>query len=155
MKKQIAVIMIVAASACAVYAQQPAAQQPAGEQKAAAAVTVVKMVTAAGVEKREAVGETAAFDASVTQVYTWAKLTAETTPVTVKHVYYLDGKKVREIPLQVTASPYRLWSVKNVTPGSWKVEFTDEAGKVLAEAAFTVGQAAQEPVKEPAKAPAK
>ncbi len=136
MKKYLLVSAIVAAAACAVYAQTAPA-----EQKKAPAIKVEKIVTAASVEKREPVGEAAAFDGAA-QVYTWTKITAEQLPTTIKHIYYLNGKNVREITLTVHTSPYRAWSVKNVVPGDWKVDVTDEAGNVLATASFTVTAAA-------------
>lgn len=147
MKKYLALAVILAAAG-AVRAQTAPA-----EQKAAPAIKVEKIATASSVEKREPVGEKAAFDAATTQVYTWTKIVAEQVPATIKHVYYLNDKMVREITLQVTTVPYRVWSVKNVVPGNWKVEVTDEAGKVLATATFTVGEAAKAPAApaEPAK----
>lgn len=153
MKKYLIVSAIIAAAACAVYAQAPAAAPAATPAatpeavKAAPAIKVEKIVVAAGVENREPVGEAATFAAG--KVYTWTKISAETTPVTIKHVYYHEGKMVREIELKVNSSPYRVWSWKNVTPGSWKVEVTDEAGAVLAASEFTVTE--NKPAEEPAK----
>ena len=153
MKKYLIVAAIIAAAACAVYAQAPAAAPEAA--KAAPAIKVEKIVVAAGVENREPVGEAATFDKSAGKVFTWTRISAEATPATIKHVYYHEGKMVREIELKVSSSPYRVWSWKNVTPGSWKVEVTDEAGAVLASSEFTVTEtkSAEEPVKkeEPAK----
>lgn len=47
-------------------------------------------------------------------------------------------KKAAEVELQIGGSPWRVWSAKNVRPGNWKVEVTDENGAVLAAAVFTV-----------------
>jgi hypothetical protein len=150
MNKYIAASALVAAFACAVCAQTPApaAQKPAADQKAAPAeqkaapeIKVEKIATAASVENREPVNETTTFDANVGKVYTWTKVTAANVPAKIKHVYYKDGKMVREIELAVSSSPFRVWSWKNVTPGSWKVEVTDEAGNVLSSAEFTVSEA--------------
>jgi len=152
MKKYLLVSAIIAATACAVYAQTPAAAPEAA--KAAPTVKVEKLVIAASVENREPVGEAASFDKSAGKVFVWTKISAENTPVTIKHVYYHEGKMVREIELKVSSSPYRVWSWKNVTPGKWKVDVTDEAGTVLSSAEFTVtdGAAAPEaPKKEETK----
>ena len=152
MKKYLLVSAIIAAAACAVYAQTPAAAPAAAPEaaKAAPAIKVEKITVATGVENREPVGEAAAFDSTAGKVFTWTKISAETTPVTIKHVYYREGKMVREIELKVNSSPYRVWSWKNVTPGSWKVEVTDEAGTVLATSEFTVtgAKAVEETVKK-------
>jgi hypothetical protein len=139
MRKQLLISAVLAATVCAAYAQTAPE-----EQKAAPAIKVERLVTAASVEKREPVGETSSFDSATTQVYTWTKITAEQVPATIKHVYYHNDKMVREIPLTVNSSPYRVWSVKNVIPGNWKVDITDEAGTVLASAVFTVAAAAGE-----------
>ncbi|MDO8805100.1 MAG: DUF2914 domain-containing protein [Elusimicrobiota bacterium] len=142
MKKNLLISAILAATACAAYAQTAPE-----EQKAAPAIKVEKIVTAASVENREPVGETSTFDSTTTQVYTWTKITSEQVPAAIKHVYYHNDKLVREITLSVNSSPYRVWSVKNVTPGNWKVDVTDEAGTVLASATFTVGGPAPEAAK--------
>ena len=161
MKNVILAITFAAVSGYA-HAQTPA-QEPAKTGDAAASVKaekpepaktadaavikVEKMVTAASVENKEPVNETTTFDKTVQRVYTWTKLTTTEAPVKIKHIYYADDKKVVEIELDVTATTYRVWSYKSVWPGSWKVETTDETGKVLAVVTFTVSSAA------PAKAP--
>lgn len=137
MKKYIAAMAVVAGVSCALYAQAPAQEKPA-----APAVKVEKIVTAAGVENREPVGESSAFAAGTERIYTWTKISAAQPPVKIKHVYYLNDKKVSEFELAVNGSPYRVWSWKNVRPGSWKVEVVDEAGAVLASVVFTVAAAA-------------
>jgi len=135
----------LAAAVCAANAQTTPAEQPAEmktekslEQQPAPEIKVEKIVTATSVEKREPVGETSSFDKGTTQVYTWTKITAEKVPTTIKHVYYLEEKMVREISLKINSSPYRVWSVKNVVPGNWRVDVTNEDGTVLASAVFTV-----------------
>jgi len=119
-----------------VHAQTP--DQGSAPAPAAAAIKVEKIVTAPAVENREPVSEASAFDATVGRVYTWTKIAAAEVPVKIKHVYYADDKKVREIELEVKAKTYRVWSNKSVWPGNWKVEVTDEAGAVLATVTFTV-----------------
>lgn len=150
MRKHLLTAAIVAAAACAAYAQTTPA-----EAKPAPAIKVEKIAIAASVEKREPVGETSSFDSTVTQVYTWTKITAEQVPTTIKHVYYLNDEMVREITLTINSSPYRVWSVKNVTPGNWKVDVTDEAGTVLSSAVFTVAAGAATAAAKPAPEPAK
>ncbi|KAF0124054.1 MAG: hypothetical protein FD189_2553 [Elusimicrobia bacterium] len=135
MKKYIIAAAMVAAAACALYAQAGTD----GEKPAAPAVKVEKIVTAAGVEEKEPVGEAKAFGEDTTRVFTWTRIAAEQPPVTVTHNYYFGGKRVAQVELDIKSSPYRVWSSKAVGPGEWKVEVTDEAGKVLATARFTVG----------------
>lgn len=173
MKKLLAATMLVTVSGC-LFAQAPAenapaqapaveaapAAQPAAEpapapaaeaQAPAPAIKVEKIVTAAGIEKKEPVGETAAFYKDTEKVYTWTRIIAENAPVKVKHAYYLGDKKMGEIEIPVNGSPWRIWSAKKVVPGSWKVEILDEKDAVLASAAFTVSAEARP---EPPAAPA-
>lgn len=143
MNKYILASTIMAVAACALYAQG----ETAGKTAAVPAVKVEKVVTAAGVEKKEPVGEAMAFAKDTSRVFTWTRITAEQPPVKIKHVYYFDGKKAGEVELSVNSSPYRVWSSKAVWPGSWKVEVTDEAGAVLATSEFTVGDETAAPAK--------
>jgi len=112
-----------------------AAQEPSS---AAAGLKVEKAVAATTVEDHEPVGEATEFDASVEKVYCWTKILAETTPTTIKHVWYADDQQVSEITLDIKYPSTRTWSLKTIRAGSWRVEVTDEAGKVLSVVGFTV-----------------
>ena len=142
MKKIIAAAALFLLPVFSVLAQE--ATKPQAGEAAAPEIKVEKIVTASSVENREPVGETAAFDGAAGRVYTWTKITAANTPVAIKHVYYFGEKKVFELELSIKSSPYRVWSNKAVWPGSWKVDVTDETGKVLSSASFTVS--AEKPV---------
>lgn len=162
MKNLLIATMLVSVSGY-LYAQAPAveappAQAPAVEAQAAPAaeapapaIKVEKIVTAAGIEKKEPVNEASVFDKDTVKVYTWTRIIAENPPTRVKHVYYLNDKKMTEIEIAVGGSPWRIWSAKTVRPGSWKVEITDENDKVLSTAAFTVSDTAK--VEAPAAQP--
>ncbi|MGD1158582.1 MAG: DUF2914 domain-containing protein [Terriglobia bacterium] len=132
MKKLLSVV------ACVLLAQGLASAQEKSEKAASPALTVEKIVVATSVENREPVGENTEFEASVGTVYCWTKITASTTPATIKHVWYLDDKKVFEIPLELKYASTRTWSSKSVQTGKWKVEVTDDAGTVLSSLTFTV-----------------
>lgn len=101
-------------------------------------ITVEKIVAATGVENRDAVGENTGFEASVGKVYCWTKVTSKTPPANIKHVWYVDEKKVFEQPLELKSPSARTWSCKTVKAGKWKVEVTDDAGAVLSSVEFTV-----------------
>lgn len=128
-------------------AQAPAVEAnavPAAEAQAPApAVKVDKIVTAMGIEKKEPVNESSVFDKDTTKVYTWTRIIADNAPTKVKHVYYLNEKKAGEIEIQVNGSPWRIWSAKNVRPGNWRVDVTDETDKVLTSVVFTVSDTAK------------
>lgn len=148
MKKYILLSALLAASG-PLYAQtgttpQPAAKPEAKEAAASAqkpaapAVKVDKLVIASSIEDRTPQGEAATFPGDTKNVFTWTRITAESVPAKIKHVYYTDGKKVAEVELAINGSPYRVWSSKLVKPGNWKVEIQDEDGAVLASSEFTV-----------------
>lgn len=124
--------------ACVLLAQGLAAAQEKSEKAASQDLKVEKIVVATSVENREPVGENTEFEALVGTVYCWTKITASTTPATIKHVWYLDDKKVFEIPLEINFASTRTWSSKTVQTGNWKVEVTDDAGTVLSSIGFTV-----------------
>lgn len=119
-------------------AQQNDASPEAAQAAPAPAIKVEKLAVGSAVVKRELLGESAVFPKEAGSVYVWAKVTAEETPCALKFVYYLNGKKVRELAVDVKFSPYRTWTNKNVVPGDWKVELRDEAGNLLASAEFKV-----------------
>jgi len=139
MKKALFAATFAAVSGYA-YTQAPA-QEPMKTPEAAE-IKVEKIVTALSVENREPVNETAVFDKPAGRVYTWTRITTTEAPVKIKHIYYVGGKKMTEVELNINAKTYRVWSYKAIWPGSWKVEVTDESGKVLAAADFTVSSAA-------------
>lgn len=101
-------------------------------------VSVESIVFARSVESREPVDTSKEFEASVTKVFCWTKLSVKTPPVAVKHVWYKSGRKLLEVPLTLNQSSGRYWSVKNVSPGDWTVEVVDASGKVLGSGSFTV-----------------
>jgi hypothetical protein len=129
---------LLGALVCVLLAQSLAAAQVKSEKAASPALTVEKIVVATSVENHEAVGESKEFDSSVGTVYCWTKITASTTPATIKHVWYIGGENVFEIPLEIKYPSTRTWSSKSVQTGSWKVEVTDDAGTVLSSVSFTV-----------------
>jgi hypothetical protein len=142
MKRLLIMSAVAGLIASVVQAQAPQEGQPAGS-----GIKVEKIVAAVSVEKREPVGETSSFPAGTARVYIWTRITAQTAPVRIKHVYYHEDKKAAEVELAVNSSPYRVWSNKAVRPGSWKVEVTDETGVVLSSLTFSVASPDEAPVK--------
>jgi hypothetical protein len=111
-----------------------AQEKPTADQ----GLKVEKAVAATGVENREPVGEATEFEASVGKVYCWSKIAAETVPTTIKHVWYQGEQKVFEKDLDIKFPSTRTWTVKTIQAGNWRVDITDEAGKVLDAVSFTV-----------------
>jgi hypothetical protein len=101
-------------------------------------VTLDRLVFARGVQSREPVGAAREFEAAVSRVFCWTKLSAKNPPATVRHVWYKEGQKLLEVPLTVNHSSGRYWSVKQVSPGNWTVEVVDASGEVFGAASFKV-----------------
>jgi hypothetical protein len=124
--------------ACVLVAASMSAAQEKSDTAMDQGLKVEKAVAATSVENREPVGENTEFEASVGRVYCWSKILAETTPTTIKHVWYVDEQKVLELPLDIKYPSTRTWSIKTVRAGRWRVDITDEAGTVLDSVSFTV-----------------
>lgn len=100
---------------------------------------VVKAAFGTAIQDRQLVGESNDFDASAGRVYCWTEIQAKDAPAAIRHIWYMDGQKVAEVPLKVAASHFRTWSSKAVGPGKWKVEVVDDnGGEILATAEFSV-----------------
>ena len=140
-----------AASPMAKPPETKAADVKAADEKPA--VKVEKIVVAASVENREAVGEAVSFGPETGTVSCWTKLTVAEPPAKVKFVWSLGGKQVYEHPLDIKTSG-RWWAAKKVTPGAWKVEVQSEDGQSLGSVEFTVTAEAKPAAAAPAPAPA-
>ncbi len=111
---------------------------PAVEEKPATGCSVAKMVFAPKLENHEPVGEAAELPASSGHIYCWTKLACGGAAMKVKHVWYMDGKKICEIPLSLKSGVGRSASSKTVVPGQWKVEVARESGEVIGSGEVTV-----------------
>ncbi len=129
--KRLLSVMLLWAVALAVAQEK---SSPAADQ----GLKVEKAVAATSVENREPVGENKEFEAAAGTVYCWTKITAGTTPATIKHVWYFGKQKVFEKSLDVKYPSTRTWTAKTIQAGDWRVDVTDEAGTVLTSVSFTV-----------------
>ncbi len=111
---------------------------PSSEAAAEPLVSVDSIVFASNVESREPVGAAKEFEASVTQVFCWTKLSVKTLPAAVNHVWYNAGRKLLDVPLTLNYSSGRYWSAKNVSPGDWTVEVVGANGEVFGSGSFKV-----------------
>ena len=112
--------------------------QETAKPVAAEQIKVIKIGVGTEIKDKKLVGEALVFDASDKILWCWTKITTEIAPTTVKHVWYLNGKNVAEVNLDIKYSSYRTWSSKNIGPGKWEVKVLDEGDKVLASLKFTV-----------------
>lgn len=120
--------------------KKPAAAKaatPESSHPAAGGVQVLKIVLCRDVKDRDPQDElTTAKVGDTVAGWMQVKSAADTT---LTHRWILDGKTVKEIPLQIKGSSgYRAWSKKTVVhAGSWKFQVVDADGNVLKEIAFT------------------
>ncbi len=86
-------------------------------------------------------GADSTFAATTAQLYCWSKITgAGAEGATVTHIWLHDGKEMCQVDLQVKASPWRTWSVKNLygLTGSWEVRVVDASGTSIGAARFRI-----------------
>jgi len=118
--------------------------QPTLAESAAAGLHVEKMMVGTAIDDHDLKGAADTFDANIPRLYCWTKVTAATTPTTVKHIWYADGKQVAEVALPIKYPSTRTWSSKTPSAGAWKVEAVDESGVLLSSMTFTVTAAKAE-----------
>jgi len=94
------------------------------------------IVFATGIKDRVPVGSSTQFGPQMQKVFCWTKLSIQHAPFKFKHIWYNGNEKVLEVPLRLGYASGRLWSYKTVTPGTWKVDVVDDAGKVLGSGTF-------------------
>lgn len=95
-----------------------------------------------GVQNREPVACGDKFSREQGKVYAWMKVSGVNPPMILKHIYYHNGNKDREISLSIQYPSVRTWSSKDIASdgslGEWTVTVTNEAGEVLATKTFVV-----------------
>lgn len=126
---------------------------------------VARAVVTTGVEEREPVNDVDHVAAGEEKVFFFTEL-RDMSDQSVTHVWKHNGEVMAEVRFDVGGPRWRVYSSKNMLPewgGEWQVSVVDEAGTVLAEKAFSYGEAeaaapavteegAAEPESEPAPA---
>jgi hypothetical protein len=109
---------------------------------AAAHVSVLKASICKSIQNRMPAGVETVFPASVQRVYVWSQVGAKQPPTEIRHVYYLEGRKVSDVTLHVRSSFWRTWSYKSIAGprdrGHWRVDIATAGGKVLRRLYFKV-----------------
>jgi Protein of unknown function (DUF2914) len=103
---------------------------------------LASVVVCQGVRDHEPIGVRDRFDlADQPRVYVWMEAYAKDPPVVIKHIYYHNGRKYCEVPLEIRYPHMRTWSYvtlgKPNLAGSWSVEIALD-GRVLKKASFQV-----------------
>ena len=102
---------------------------------------VLKSAFCEKVEEREPVGKSNEFPKDIGRVYFWTSIHGTESPVTIKHVWYYNEKKMLEVPLSIKYKRTRTWSYKTILPewvGEWQVEVVDEDDSVLGKYFFKI-----------------
>jgi penicillin-binding protein 1B len=105
-------------------------------------VVLQNFLICGGVQNREPITCGDKFSKEQGKVYAWMKVSVANPPTTLKHIYYHNGHKDREISLPIQYASTRTWSSKDIASGGsvgeWTVAVTNEAGEVLATKTFVV-----------------
>jgi hypothetical protein len=109
-----------------------------GNVLGASTVQLDKMAVGTAIDNKELAGTATEFDSSVQRLYCWSKVTAANPPAKITHVWYADGTKEAEVPLDIKYPTVRTWSSKSVWPAKWKVEVLSDSGESLGTSEFTV-----------------
>jgi hypothetical protein len=101
------------------------------------------IVACKGVRNRQYLDKTTVFHISETvHPHIWMEVKSEKQPFVLKHVYYINGEKYCEVPLDIRYPRMRTWSyvtLKNPEHiGRWQVNVTQEDGQVLNRIHFEV-----------------
>lgn len=102
------------------------------------ALRIDHMAVGTAIDNRNLDGAAATFSMGVPRLYCWMHVSGATPPVTLKHVWLLNGQKIAEVTLPINHPEMRTWSSKMPQSGNWTVEATDESGTVLSSTTFTV-----------------
>jgi len=72
------------------------------------------------------------------KIYCWNELKGGEGDFSITHAWYRDGKLVRKQPIRAKGKKWVTWSFHKLTPGSWKVEVLDAAGKLIGSGELTI-----------------
>lgn len=145
------VVLSTVFSTAVLAAESPAPAAPAATPAApAVAGTVARAQFTNGVQEREPIDSLTSLTGDKTQVYFYTEL-KNLAGAKVMHRWEYKGQVMAEVPFEVGAARWRVWSLKAFDPswtGEWKVSVVDGSGTTLAVHTLTYGAPAQ-----PAAAP--
>lgn len=134
MKRSLVALLAVSLMASLSWADAPSVSKN---------LNVEKIAVGTAIDNKELSGTGTDFQTSINRVYCWTRITATNPPVQIKHIWYADGKKEAEIPLDIKYASVRTWSNKAVWPGQWRVDVTTDSGEVLSSMEFKVQEGAK------------
>ncbi len=120
------------------------AQSPLTEQiRMLSGIQIHEIVSCSSVSQKQYVSAKTIFSLKEESTpVVWMTVLADNPPFTLTHVYYVNGRRYCEVPLNIRYHRMRTWS--NVTlnhpdhAGKWRVEVIAENGEKLKHIEFTV-----------------
>lgn len=112
----------------------PAAPPPEKDKR------ILRALLTTGIVNREPSDEVVALDKNLGRIYFFTEF-ADMKGQVVKHRWEYQGKIMAEVNFNVSGSPWRCYSSKNIQPewtGIWTVSAVDNNGKVIGESYFEV-----------------
>lgn len=123
--------------------KNPAKKDSSLEQTIAdASLKVSKATVCRSIENRMPAGVDQSFHPSDGKIYVWSMIESRQGSSTIHHIYYLEGKKISDVSLDVRSSRWRTWSSKTIASnrfrGKWHVDITTSNGDLLRRLFFEV-----------------
>lgn len=105
-------------------------------------IEVLKVAVCSDVKNKVPYGVSNSFQWSVGRVCIWNLIKSGTSPSSIRHIYYFEGKKVGDILLDIRPPLWRTWSYKTIFDkrliGQWRVDITSVEGELLQRVHFEV-----------------
>jgi hypothetical protein len=121
------------------FSQNSAASAPAQVSAAPSPSFLVDSIAIAGnIESRVPVGVASEFPWDVGRVFCWVRISSSHAPVPVKFLWYKNDEMVLEWPYSLISESGRLWGMKAVATGKWRVEIVDASKNIVKTASFEV-----------------
>ncbi|MDO9513285.1 MAG: DUF2914 domain-containing protein [Elusimicrobiota bacterium] len=113
---------------------------PSANIKAIPKVSAELMIARA-ISDHQAVDAGTDFNKDIGILHCWSLIRTDNIPITIKHIWYFENKKISEIPLTVKSKSYRTFSSKKIPPdwtGQWRVDVVDDNNRIIQTAKFSV-----------------
>ena len=100
--------------------------------------SVDSIAIAANVESRMPVGAGSEFPWDIGRVFCWVRISSSHAPVPLKFVWYKNDEMVLEWPYSLISESGRVWGMKAVATGNWKVEIVDAEKNIVKTVNFKI-----------------
>ncbi len=105
-------------------------------------IRINRIVSCREVKNRKSTGSQTTFSVEKNaRLWVWMEVQSKTLPRTLRHVYFMNGRRFCEVPLSIDYSRTRTWSNISLSladVGKWRVDVINETGEVLSRVQFDV-----------------